>query len=211
MSRRLPLAIPHERTSACCRCALHSGWSGFGQHLPFGRLPECPRRVASGGSGRATRLLLLWVDLRRSALRRRDQNPDVHLVARSGRRRKFGFRKPNTWKRTKGQGVGTRFVQNCTLSPISLSARRFANEDMRESLPWMGIKGIFLSKPCFRTEFKGKRIEKALVVSIPKTPMIAVHHSYRPWDVAGPFTTRRRQEGLSRWLAATAPWARIRY
>ena len=29
----------------------HSRQSGIGQHLPFGRLPECPRRIASGGSG----------------------------------------------------------------------------------------------------------------------------------------------------------------
>ena len=29
---------PHARTSACCRCPLESGCSGFGQHLPFGRL-----------------------------------------------------------------------------------------------------------------------------------------------------------------------------
>jgi hypothetical protein len=35
----------------------------------------------------------LWVDLRRSALWRRHQEPDVRLVARSGRNRTGGFRR----------------------------------------------------------------------------------------------------------------------
>ena len=62
LGRRLALAISmNERLLAD---VVHSktGRSGFGQHLPFGRLPECPRRVASGGSGQATRLPLLWVE-----------------------------------------------------------------------------------------------------------------------------------------------------